>query len=95
MNAIINSGGKQYKVAAGDVLEVERLDGKKGDKIELDTVLLIGDGKIENSTKKVKAQIIAQVKDKKIVVFKYKAKKNERKKQGHRQPHTKIKILSI
>lgn len=95
MYAIINSGGKQYKVSTGDVLEVEKLDGKKGDKIEFDVALLASEGKIENATKKVKAEIVAQVKDKKIVVFKYKAKKNVRKKQGHRQPHTKIKILSV
>ncbi|MCL2599168.1 MAG: 50S ribosomal protein L21 [Firmicutes bacterium] len=95
MYAIINSGGKQYKVAQGDVVEVEKLDGKKGDKIELATTFVAGEGKIDTAQKKVKAEILAQVRDKKIIVYKYKAKKNIRKKQGHRQPHTKIKILSI
>lgn len=95
MYAIISSGGKQYKVTSGDVLEVERLDGKKGDKLELDTIFVANEGKIQTTSQKIKAEIVAQVRDKKIVVYKYKPKKNIRKKQGHRQPHTKIKILSL
>ncbi|MDR3021608.1 MAG: 50S ribosomal protein L21 [Clostridiales bacterium] len=97
MYAIIKTGGKQYKVAKDDILQVEKLEGKSGDKIEIDTLMVSGkDGAIDMSVKsKVKAQILEQVKDKKIVVYKYKPKKNIRKKQGHRQPHTKIKILSI
>jgi large subunit ribosomal protein L21 len=96
MYAIITTGGKQYRVAENDCLEVEKLDGKIGDNIELDILLKAGDNKIDvSSTKKAKATILSQVKDKKIVVYKYKPKKNIRKKQGHRQPHTKIKIVSI
>jgi len=95
MYAIISSGGKQHKVAVGDIVEVERLEGKKGDKVDIDTILIAGDGKLETTSKKAKGEIVAQVRDKKIVVYKYKPKKNVRKKQGHRQPHTKIKILSF
>ena len=98
MYAVIETGGKQYKVSEGDVIEVEKLEVNVGEKIEL-PVLLTGDGeKIaagSDVTVKATAEVLGQGKDKKIVVFKYKAKKNVRNKQGHRQPFTRLKIVSI
>lgn len=99
MYAIIATGGKQYKVSPNDVLEVEKLCGQAeiGTNVELDVLMLsTTEGDVQLSpSKKAVAQVLAQVRDKKIVVYKYKPKKNERRKQGHRQPHTKIKILSV
>ena len=100
MFAVVQTGGKQYNVTENDVLKVERLSGAVGDKINLD-VLLVSDGnKTVAGTPTVKtaevvAEILAHGKGDKIVVYKYKPKKNERKKQGHRQPWTEIKIVSI
>lgn len=101
MYAVIETGGKQYRVQEGDVLFVEKLDVVEGDTINFDKVLLMskdGDlvaGKpyIENA--KVEASVLQQGKAKKIIVFKYKAKKNYKKKQGHRQPFTKVKVGKI
>ena len=84
MFAIIETGGKQYRVNIGDVLDVERLNAEEGSTVEL-KALLTGEG----------AEIVADATKKKVVVFKYKAKKNVRKKQGHRQQYTRIKIDSI
>ncbi len=101
MYAIIEACGKQYKVAEGDEVFVEKLDLNEGDKVTFDKVLLLSDGeKVKIGTPtvksaKVEATVIENGKAKKVVVFKYKAKKNERKKQGHRQPYTKIKIDKI
>ncbi len=100
MYAIVLSGGKQYKAEEGKFIDVEKLDGNVGDKVNLD-VLCVSDekgletGKPVLSKVKCEAEIILQGKQDKIIVFKYKAKKNERKKQGHRQPFTRVKILSI
>ena len=100
MYAIITSGGKQYKVTEGLSIDVEKLNNEIGDKVNFD-VMFFSDGKtVKTGTPILKnvvceAEVIAQGKDSKIVVFKYKAKKNERKKQGHRQPFTRVKILSI
>lgn len=100
MFAVVQTGGKQYNVTENDVLKVERLSGAVGDKVNLD-VLLISDGnKTVAGTPTVKtaevvAEIVAHGKGDKIVVYKYKPKKNERTKQGHRQPWTEIKIVSI
>ncbi len=100
MFAVIQTGGKQYNVTENDVLKVEKLNGNVGDKLNLE-VLLVSDGnKTVAGTPTVKtaevvAEIVAHGKGDKIVVFKYKPKKNERKKQGHRQPWTEIKIVSI
>ncbi len=100
MFAVVQTGGKQYNVTENDVLKVEKLNGAVGDKVKLD-VLLISDGnKTVAGTPTVKtaevvAEIVAHGKGDKIVVYKYKPKKNERKKQGHRQPWTEIKIVSI
>lgn len=95
MYAVVLTGGKQYRVKEGDVLEVERLHGDVGEKVNL-TVLLKSDGETVSTDKsEASAEIVAHGKGKKITVYKYKAKKNIRKKQGHRQQFSKIKILSI
>lgn len=101
MYAVIETGGKQYRVEKGDVVFVEKLDVAEGDNISLDKVLLVSNegnvsaGKPYVDGAKVEATVLEQGKAKKIVVFKYKAKKNYRKKQGHRQPFTKLKIENI
>lgn len=101
MYAVIETGGKQYRVQEGDVLFVEKLDAVEGDTINFDKVLLMskdGDlvaGKPYVENAKVEASVLEQGKTKKIIVFKYKAKKNYRKKQGHRQPFTKVKVGKI
>ena len=98
MYAVIETGGKQYRVSEGDVIEVEKLEAAVGDKGEL-PVLFTADGDVvtagKDVTVKATAEVLGQGKNKKIVVFKYKAKKNERKKQGHRQSFTKLKIVTI
>lgn len=100
MFAIIQTGGKQYNVTTGDVLKVEKLPNAVGDKITLETLLVSDNDKVVAGTPTVEgAQVLAEVvahgKGEKVVVYKYKPKKNERKKQGHRQPWTEIKIVSI
>lgn len=101
MYAVVETGGKQYKVSEGDILSVERLSASEGDKLVLDKVLLYSD---ENDTKvgtpyvegaKVEAEVMENGKGKKVIIFKFKSKKNYRKKQGHRQPYTRLKITSI
>lgn len=99
MFAIIETGGKQYRVCVGDVLDVERLDAEVGATVNL-KALMTGDGEAvvvgaEAEAKTVTATVVSQSRAKKVVVFKYKAKKNVRKKQGHRQYYTRIKIESI
>ena len=97
MKAIIVTGGKQYNVNEGDELYVEKLNAEPGNKVVFDQVLYyngeIGIPYIEGA--KVEAEVIKHGKQKKIVVFKYKPKKKYRKKQGHRQPYTKVKITAI
>ncbi len=101
MFAVIKTGGKQYKVQEGDVLEVEKLHKDKGQKVTFDKVLLIDEGGktligtpfIENA--QVKAEIIENFKDKKIIVFKKKRRKQYKKKRGHRQDLTRVKIEKI
>ncbi|GMA52364.1 50S ribosomal protein L21 [Alicyclobacillus contaminans] len=101
MYAIVETGGKQYKVAQGDVITVEKLNAEVGAAVTLDKVFLVsGDNGVNVGTPtiagaKVTATVVEHGKAKKIVVFKYKAKKNYHKKQGHRQPYTKLKIESI
>jgi len=100
MYAVIKTGGKQYKVSEGDLLKVEKLEGAVGDTIELSEVLMVGGEEVKIGTPllpgaKVKAQIVEQGKDKKILVFKSKRRKNYRKKYGHRQPITRLKITGI
>jgi len=100
MFAVIQTGGKQYKVSENQVLDVEKLDRAEGDQVELE-VLMVSDGKTVKTGNpvltgvKCVAEVVAHGKADKIVVFKYKPKKNIRKKQGHRQPFTRIKIVSI
>ena len=99
MYAIIENGSKQYRVAEGDVVKFEKLNAAEGDKVEFN-VLLVSD---ENGIKvgndaaafKVTGEVLKQDKARKILVFKYKAKKNIRRKQGHRQPFTAVKIEKI
>lgn len=101
MYAVIETGGKQYRVQEGDVVFVEKLDALEGDVVNFDKILILSnDGNI-NAGKpyvdgaKVEGTVLEQGKAKKIIVFKYKSKKNYRKKQGHRQPFTKVKIEKI
>ena len=100
MYAIIRNGSKQYKVEEGSVVKFEKLDNAVGDKVEFEAILfaddngvVIGTPVLENVT--VTGEVVAQDKFKKVIVFKYKAKKNERKRQGHRQPFTAVKIEKI
>ena len=101
MYAIIKTGGKQYKVAEGDVIMVEKLSAAEGEAVVFDEVLTVvndGDVKVGKPVvegAKVTGKVEAQGKDKKILVFKYKAKSNYRKRQGHRQPFTKAVIEKI
>jgi large subunit ribosomal protein L21 len=97
MFAIVRTGGKQYRVAAGDKIVVEKLAGEAGDSVSLGDVLLAGDGDDMKDTKglTVSAEIIAQAKADKIVVFKKRRRHNYRRKNGHRQQHTILKILAI
>ncbi len=100
MYAVIRTGGKQYRVAQGDKLHVEKLDGKVGDSITLTDVLLVGGDALKVGTPlvagaKVEAKITAQDRGKKIVVFKFRRRKNYRRKNGHRQPFTALEITGI
>ncbi len=101
MYAIILTGGKQYKVSEGDVIYVEKLNAEAGEEVTLDKVVLVSDNdNVKVGTPfvdgaSVKANIVKNGKSKKIYVFKYKSKKNEKKKIGHRQPYTKLQINSI
>ena len=101
MYAVIQTGSKQYRVQQGDVIFVEKINAQADEAVTFDEVLLVGnDGETKIGTPvvagaKVEGKVLAQVKSKKIVVYKYKAKKNERKKQGHRQPYTKVEITAI
>ena len=101
MYAVVNTGGKQYKVQAGDILRVEKLPGEVGSPVTFDKVLLVADGEkidvgqpvLANTS--VKGTIVEQGKAKKVIVFKYKRRKRFRRKQGHRQTFTAVKIDSI
>ena len=101
MYAIIKTGGKQYKVAEGDVIFVEKLDAAEGDAVTFDEVFtVVNDGEVKLGKPnvegaKVTGKVTAQGKARKIRVFKYKAKSNYRKRQGHRQPFTKVAIEKI
>ena len=101
MYAIIESCGKQYKVSEGDVVFFEKLDAEEGKTVSFDNVVLVSDGKdVKIGTPyvkgaKVEGTVVAHGKGNKILVYKYKAKKNYRRTQGHRQPYTKVEIKSI
>ena len=97
MFAVVRTGGKQYRVAPGDKIVVEKLDGNAGDKVTLGDVLLAGDGGSLKDTKglTVAAEIVAQAKGDKVTVFKKRRRHNYRRKKGHRQLHTILKIVAI
>lgn len=101
MYAVIETGGKQYRVQEGDTIFIEKVDGNQGDAVSFERVLLLSDesevkvGKPYVEGAIVNASILEQGKAKKIIVFKFKAKKDYRRKQGHRQPYTKVKIEKI
>ena len=101
MYAVVATGGKQYKVQQGDILRVEKLTGEVGSEVAFDQVLLFSDGEnmqigqpvLEGAV--VKGHIVEQGRSKKVIVFKYKRRKRYRRKQGHRQQYTAIKIDAI
>ncbi len=99
MYAIIENGNKQYRVAVGDVVKFEKLDAEVGASVDFNVLLVSDDNGIklgkDAESFKVSGEVLKQDKMKKIIVFKYKAKKNVRKKQGHRQPFTSVKITEI
>ena len=101
MYAIIESCGRQYKVTEGDVVFFEKLDAEEGKKVTFDKVVLVSEeGKVQVGNPyvkgiKVEGKVVSHGKGKKIIVFKMKPKKNYRRKQGHRQPYTKVEITSI
>jgi len=94
MYAIVALGGKQYKVSEGETFQVEKMDVETGKTVEVDAMLISKDGKVSLKGK-VSCEVLGHGKEKKVVVYKYKAKKNERKRQGHRQPFTALKVKSI
>ena len=100
MYAVIVSGGKQYRVSQGDVIYVEKLDQEVDSKISFDVLMLGSEEGVEIGTPtlagaKVEGKILSQVKGEKIIIFKYKSKKNYHRKAGHRQAYTKVEITSI
>lgn len=97
MKAVFESGGKQYYASVGDVLYLEKIDGSADDKITFENVLMIDEksGNPYIKGAKVEAKILKQGKAKKIIVYKFKAKKKYRRTQGHRQPYTKVEITKI
>jgi len=100
MYAIVSTGGKQYKVAQGDVINVEKLNAQPGDKVELD-VLMLNDGAtsiVDPSAlegKKVVAEVLDQFKGEKVIIFKFKKRKRYKRTKGHRQNLTKLKIVEL
>jgi len=101
MYAVVATGGKQYKVEEGDVLRIEKIPGEVGESVSFDRVLMVSDGNevtvgqpvVENAV--VGARIVEQDRGKKVLVFKYKRRKRFRRKQGHRQSYTAVKITDI
>ncbi len=102
MYAIIETGGKQFRVTKGDVIDVERLQADEGDEVVFDRVLLlakddgevrVGDPVVEGA--RAKGKVVSEFKDKKVIVFKYKSKVNYRRKKGHRQVKTRVLIEEI
>jgi len=100
MYAIIATGGKQYRVSEGDVIYIEKIDAQVDSTVSFDVLLVGNDGDVKVGTPvvegvKVEGKVVGQVRGDKIIVFKYKSKKNYRRKQGHRQPYTKVEITKI
>ncbi len=100
MYAVIVSGGKQYRVSQGDVIYVEKLDQEVDSTVSFDVLMLGSEDSVEIGTPtlagaKVEGKVVAQVKGEKIIIFKYKSKKNYHRKAGHRQAYTKVEITSV
>ena len=100
MYAIIATGGKQYRVSEGDVIYIEKIDADVDSTVSFDVLLVGNDGDVKVGTPvvegvKVEGKVVGQVRGDKIIVFKYKSKKNYRREQGHRQPYTKVEITKI
>ena len=100
MYAIIATGGKQYRVSEGDVIYIEKIDAEVDSTVSFDVLLVGNEGDVKVGTPvvegvKVEGKVVGQVRGDKIIVFKYKSKKNYRRKQGHRQPYTKVEITKI
>ena len=100
MYAIIATGGKQYRVSEGDVIYIEKIDAQVDSTVSFDVLLVGNDGDVKIGTPvvegvKVEGKVVGQIRGEKIVVYKYKSKKNYRRKQGHRQPYTKVEITNI
>lgn len=100
MYAIIATGGKQYRVSEGDVIYIEKIDAQVDSTVSFDVLLMGNDGDVKIGTPvvegvKVESKVVGQIRGEKIVVYKYKSKKNYRRKQGHRQPYTKVEITKI
>ena len=100
MYAIIATGGKQYRVSEGDVIYIEKIDADVDSTVSFDVLLVGNDGDVKVGTPvvegvKVEGKVVGQIRGDKIIVFKYKSKKNYRRKQGHRQPYTKVEITKI
>ena len=100
MYASIATGGKQYRVSEGDVIYIEKIDAQVDSTVSFDVLLVGNDGDVKIGTPvvegvKVEGKVVGQIRGEKIVVYKYKSKKNYRRKQGHRQPYTKVEITKI
>lgn len=100
MYAIVKTGGKQYKVAPGDKINIEKIEGQAGDKVALDAICIVDGDKVEADPKaasktKVEAEIVEQFRGDKILVFKFKKRKNYKKLQGHRQDLTRVLITAV
>ena len=100
MYAIIATGGKQYRVSEGDVIYIEKIDAQVDSTVSFDVLLVEKDGEVTIGKPvvegvKVEGKVVGQIRGEKIIVFKYKSKKNYRRKQGHRQPYTKVEITKI
>ena len=100
MYAIIATGGKQYRVSEGDVIYIEKIDAQVDSTVSFNVLLMGNDGDVKIGTPvvegvKVEGKVVGQIRGEKIVVYKYKSKKNYRRKQGHRQPYTKVEITKI
>ena len=100
MYAIMATGGKQYRVSEGDVIYIEKIDAQVDSTVSFDVLLMGNDGDVKIGTPvvegvKVEGKVVGQIRGEKIVVYKYKSKKNYRRKQGHRQPYTKVEITKI
>ena len=101
MYVVVKAGGKEYKVAKGDILRIDKMEGRIGDQVTLDHVLMvsqegetqIGTPRLPNAT--VTGEIVDQIKGKKVLVFKMKRRKNYRRLRGHRQPYTYVKVKDI